>query len=274
MEGDGMSDTPEYGPTSEADFEIFSEVECCLLTVIPRARGVTMTGQFSDHEVEAVRSKGWDKRKWMRARRYEAQVVGWLCVTGEGERTHRRWPPVELLLADGERVAGEGDAAIQFHCALAFECRALRNWQDLGIIGTEVIQCIDELIDGRGFCRIAGAVLQLLSVIEEPATVVGAKRESGDCAAASTKRTAEVVPPGLTKVVAVRQGWTCDCSEASVDGLQAQRIAVERLRFEFGVKVGDEKVSLRKQVWAGCIGLIGDALRYTKLPEALHAGPR
>src|SRR5277367_6630324 len=106
-----------------------------------------------------------------------------------------------------------------------------------------MIQVIDQCIDGRGLCRIAGAVLQFLSVVEEEPAVVGPEGEPGNCATASSERTAEVVPPGLAKVEAVLQGRSCNCPVARVGGLETQRLVVLR-RFEFGVKIGHKKVSL------------------------------
>src|SRR6267378_578350 len=121
MERDGVADTPEDGPASKADFEIVPKVEVCLLAVVPGTRRVVMSGQLSQHDVEAIGAERWDKREWVRAGRYKAEVVGWLCVAGEGYRSHGRGSPIEFLLAKGERVAREGDSTIQFDCAHVIE---------------------------------------------------------------------------------------------------------------------------------------------------------
>ena len=92
------------------------------------------------------------------------------------------------------------------------------------VSGCDLVQRIDQLIAGWCLCGIAWAVLQFLPVVEEEASVVGAEGKSGDGAAASPERTAEVVPPGLAEVEAVLQGGTCDCSVSCVDGLQSSGI--------------------------------------------------
>src|SRR5260370_19100488 len=116
-----MADTPEDGPASEADFEIFSEVEVRFLTVVPGAGRVTVSGQLSQYDVEAIGSERWDKWKWVRAGRYKAEIVGWLCVAGESDRSHSCGSPIELLFAEEESVAREGDSSIQFDCTHVIE---------------------------------------------------------------------------------------------------------------------------------------------------------
>src|ERR1700679_831039 len=112
--------------------------------------------------------------------RDKAQIVGRLGVTGESERAHGCRAPIQLLFANRECVAVEGDASVEFHSALTFEGRLDRNWPDIRRIGGVVIDDIDELVDCGRLSRVAGAVLQFLSVIEEEATVVSAKGEAGD----------------------------------------------------------------------------------------------
>src|SRR5258707_6657566 len=114
MECDGVADTPEDGPAREADFQIVAEVEVCFLAVVPGASRVVMPGQLSQYDVETIGSERWDKRKWVRTSGYKAKIVGWLSVTGESQGSHSRGPPVELLLANGERVARKCNASIEF----------------------------------------------------------------------------------------------------------------------------------------------------------------
>src|SRR3979490_540638 len=150
MKRDRVADTPEDGPASEADFEILPEVEVCLLTVVPGARRIVMSGQLSQHDVEAVGSYRREERERVGAGGYKGDVVGWLCIAGEGERPHGRGSPIQLLLAKGERVAREGDSSVQFDCAHVIE-RCFCSYRPYhGIrIWLRSIDYVDQLVDGR-----------------------------------------------------------------------------------------------------------------------------
>ncbi len=87
-------------------------------------------------------------------------------------------------------------------------------------------------------------MLEFLPVVKEEASVVGAKGEACDGAAASAERAAVVVPPGLAEVEAVCQRWAGYGSESTVDRLEAERFVVFRFGFEFGMEIGDEEIGL------------------------------
>ena len=152
----------------------------------------------------------------------EAEVVVWFGVTGEGERAHRGWPPVEFLLSNGE--------CIPFHCYSCVKLKGtlavVRSTTDHGLyewsIVADAVCLIKQLILGLSFGEDSGAVLEFVAVVEEEAAVVGAEGISGDDAGAATEGAAEVVPPGLAEVVAIGEGGAGDGADAGVDGFQVE----------------------------------------------------
>src|SRR5437879_10300666 len=127
MERDGVVDAPEDGPARKADLQIVSEVEVSLLTVVPGAFRVVVSGQLSQHDIEAIGSERGDKWEWMGAGGYKAEIVRWLCVAGEGQGSHGRGSPVDFLFAERERVTGERDSSVEFDCPHVIERCFCRN---------------------------------------------------------------------------------------------------------------------------------------------------
>src|ERR1700753_533415 len=132
---------------------------------------------------------------------------------------------------------------------------------------------VDQVVDGGCLRWIAWAVLLLLPVVEEKASVVRAEGKTCYGAAASSERAAEVVPPGLTEVEAVMQGGTSERSVSRVDRLETQCFVVQRLTFELGLKVGHHQMSLCDQTGAECVLDVDQVLCLAKLPETLLTGP-
>ena len=96
----------------------------------------------------------------MRTRRYKAQVVGWFRVAGKGKWPDGRRSPEEFLFAERNLIARERDPSIEFNRALSSVGRSFRYWFYVRIgAGLYLIQLVDQLVGGLGFCRIAGTML-------------------------------------------------------------------------------------------------------------------
>ena len=177
------------------------------------------------------------------------------------------------MLAEGECVAFEGDACVEFDGALAVEGCAGGHGLDGGIGGFDVIDGIDELILGGGFGEDSGAMLEFVAVVEEEASVVGAEGVSGDGAGTATEGSAEVVPPGLAEVVAIGEGGAGDGSDAGVDGFEVEGLIGGWVASQLEVEVVHEATAFSEEGGAEGVGGAGEVFGEVELAEALVAGP-
>ncbi len=232
-----------------------------------------MSGKFTEYDIESIGSERWDERQRMRPGGDEAQAVGWFGVARERKRSHGGWAPVELLLAEGQRISGEGHACVELKGALAgVGCLLGRNG-NVGATRLDTIQLIDQLIHLGRLGWVAGAVLQLFASVEEETTVVSACGEAGDCIRAPALGASEVIPPCLAEVEAVIEGWSGDGSVARIGGFESQLLVGGRFFRELTVEVGHETSRFRDQPRAGQADAIGDFLRLMKLAKTFLAGP-